>query len=263
MISLKKRLAANQLTIGSWISLAHPAIAEIMSRAGFDWLTIDLEHSVITIKEAEELIRVICLCGINSLVRLTSNDADQIKRVMDAGAHGIIVPMVNSKTDAIQAINALYYPPKGKRGVGLARAQGYGVNFANYQQQLKNETVFIAQIEHIDAVNNIEEILSLPDVDGYIIGPYDLSASMGLIGELDHPDVVKSIAYVRTIGKKLNKPGGIHCVEPDSEQLQKYIDDGFTFLAYSVDTRMLDTVCRKSLAKLRLSSEKDLLHEKY
>ena len=102
----------HDLTIGSWITLAHPSIAEIMAKAGFDWLAVDLEHSVITIKEAEELIRVVDLCGVVPLVRLTSNDANQIKRVMDAGAHGVIVPMVNSALDAIAAIEAKASPLK-------------------------------------------------------------------------------------------------------------------------------------------------------
>ena len=126
---LKRKLSQNEITIGSWITLAHPAIAEIMACAGFDWLVVDLEHSVITIKEAEELIRVINLCGVVPLVRLSINDSVQIKRVMDAGAHGIIVPMVNNRAEADTAVAAVYYPPKGTRGVGLARAQGYCTAF--------------------------------------------------------------------------------------------------------------------------------------
>src|SRR5665647_453617 len=121
---LKQALRQGELCLGSWITLAHPAIAEIMARAGFTWLAVDLEHSVITIREAEELIRVIKLSGVVPLVRLSANDPVQIKRVMDAGAHGVIVPMVNSTTQAEQAVASVYYPPQGRRGVGLARAQG-------------------------------------------------------------------------------------------------------------------------------------------
>src|SRR3990167_863010 len=122
----------NKISIGSWITLAHPAIAEIMAKAGFEWLVIDLEHSVITIREAEELIRVIALCGVKPYVRLTANDPNQIKRVMDAGAQGIIVPMVKSADDVKKAADAMFYPPKGTRGVGLARAQNYGAGFDKY-----------------------------------------------------------------------------------------------------------------------------------
>src|SRR5579885_2235656 len=127
--SLKQRLRSGDTTVGSWITLAHPAIAEIMAKAGFDWLVVDLEHSVITIREAEELIRVIELCGSVPLVRVSANEPVQIKRVMDAGAHGVVVPMVNSREDAARAVASVKYPPRGARGAGLARAQGYGTSF--------------------------------------------------------------------------------------------------------------------------------------
>jgi 2-dehydro-3-deoxyglucarate aldolase len=247
MDTLKHKLNIGCLTIGSWITLAHPAVAEIMAKAGFDWIAVDLEHSVITIREAEELIRVISLCGVAPLVRLTSVDHDQIKRVMDAGAHGIIVPMVKSRDEARQAIEAMYYPMRGRRSVGLARAQGYGVKFDEYRQWLDDHGVVIVQIEHIEAVHNMESILSLDGIDGYIIGPYDLSASMGLPGQLDHPAVVAAIEKVRNVGSAMNKPGGVHIVEPDLEKLRCYIKEGFTFIAYSVDFRMIDTVCRTGL----------------
>ena len=125
LASLKTRMANSETVIGSWITLAHPAIAEIMAKAGFDWLAIDLEHSVITIREAEELIRIIDL-GVVPLVRLTSNNPDQVKRVLDAGAHGVIVPMVMNARDAELAVSSVKYPRTGSRSIGIARAQGYG-----------------------------------------------------------------------------------------------------------------------------------------
>lgn len=253
MNKFKLNLKQGKVTIGSWITLAHPAIAEIMAKSGFEWLAIDLEHSVITIRETEELIRIIDLCHCAPLVRLTSNNTDQIKRVMDAGACGIIVPMVNSKEDAEKAVASVYYPEKGIRGVGLARAQGYGANFNGYHQWLKDNASVIVQIEHINAVNNVESILSVPGVDGYIIGPYDLSGSMGLIGQLNHPDVEKEISHVERTAKKLRKPGGIHIIEPDPQQLSKRIGEGFSFIAYSLDIRMLDVSCRQGLQQLRQS----------
>lgn len=248
---LSAQLSQNQLTIGSWVTLAHPAIAEIMASAGFDWLTIDLEHSVITIREAEELIRIISLHNVPALVRLTSNDANQIKRVMDAGAHGVIVPMVNSVAEAKRAVEAVHYPPFGRRGVGLARAQGYGASFADYRAWLKNEAVVIVQIEHINAVNDLEAILSVPGVNGYIIGPYDLSASMGVPGEFNDPRVIEVIEKVRKTGIALGKPGGLHVVEPDTAKLKEAIGKGFRFLAYSLDTRILDVHSRQGLAECR------------
>src|SRR5690606_3030026 len=142
----------------------------------------DMEHSAITTQQAEDLIRAVEAGGAPAMVRLTSNDANLIKRVMDSGATGIIVPLVRTAEDAQQAVAAMYYPPQGLRGVGLARAQKYGAGFEDYKIWLENEAVCIVQIEHIDAVRNCEAILATPGVDGYILGPYDLSASLGVAG---------------------------------------------------------------------------------
>jgi 2-dehydro-3-deoxyglucarate aldolase len=245
--SLKSKLSKGKLTIGSWITLAHPAIAEIMSRAGFDWLAVDLEHSVITIREAEELIRIIALSRVAPLVRLSANNPVQIKRVMDAGAHGAIVPMVNSAADAEAAVEAVRYPPKGKRGVGLARAQGYGSSFERYREWLNRETVVIVQVEHIEAVNNLEAILSVDGVDGFIVGPYDLSGSLGVPGQFDQPVVKEAMERIRSIGIASGKAFGIHIIEPDVQELRHRVEEGYNFLAYSLDIRMLDTACRSGL----------------
>mgnify|MGYP006412574125 CR=1 FL=1 len=253
--TLKKSLERSNLTIGSWITLAHPAIAEIMAKSGFDWLVVDLEHSVITIREAEELIRVIDLAGSVPLVRLTSNNPDQIKRVMDAGSKGIIVPMVNSADDAIKAIESMRYPNNGKRGIGLARAQGYGASFQDYLEWQNNGPIVIVQIEHIDAVNNLEEIFSVKGVDGYIIGPYDLTGSMGIPGEFSHPDFIIAMERIKGIAHDMNITGGIHVIEPDIKQLKNRIDEGYCFIAYSLDIRMLDFTCRSALQAITRSGE--------
>ena len=245
--TLKSRIRDNKLTLGSWITLGHPAIAEIMTKAGFDWLTIDLEHSVITIREAEELIRVIRMGDGSAFVRLTSNDPHQIKRVMDAGASGIIVPMVTTPDEAFHAVQSVRYPPLGKRGVGLARAQAYGVEFEAYKEWLENESIIIVQIEHINAVDNLEAILSVENIDGYIIGPYDLSASMGIPGQFEHPDFQNAMERIKKVSKIMNVTGGIHIIEPDTNQLDARIKEGFNFIAYSLDIRMLDVAGRMGI----------------
>lgn len=249
--TLKKKLAAGRPTVGSWITLAHPAIAEIMAKSGFDWLAVDLEHSVITLREAEELIRVIDLCGVTPLVRLTSNDPNQIKRVMDAGAHGVIVPSVNNPADAQKAVAAVHYPPQGRRGVGLARAQGYGVGFDAYRKWLKDNAVVIAMIEHWEGVKHVRDILSTEGVDGYFIGPYDLSTSLGIPGQFEHPHIKAAMNAIKKAGQALKKPGGLHIVEPDPAQLKRRLREGFQFLAYSLDTRMIDTACRAGLKGIK------------
>jgi 2-keto-3-deoxy-L-rhamnonate aldolase RhmA len=248
---IKKRLQKGEVLIGTWISMGHPGIAEIMARAGYDWVVVDLEHSVISIEAAADLIRVIDLCGSAPLVRLTSNQPDQIKRVMDAGAHGIIVPMVNTVEDAKQAVDAVRYAPDGSRGVGLARAQGYGSDFKNYLEWQKKESLVIVQIEHKQALEALEEILKVPGVDGLIIGPYDLSCSMGIPGMFEHPDFKKAMDYILETGKKLSVPTGLHIVEPDEDLLAKCVNEGYRFIAYSVDIRILDVVARQGIVKFR------------
>ncbi|MDO8463834.1 MAG: aldolase/citrate lyase family protein [Gallionella sp.] len=249
--SLKTKLRNKEATLGSWITLGQPAIAEIMSKAGFDWLVVDLEHSVISIDRAGDLIRTIDLCGVAPLVRLTSNDPNQIKRVMDAGAHGIVVPMVNTLEDAVRAVSATRYAPRGSRGVGLARAQGYGVNFQDYLKWQSDGPVVIVQIEHKDAIDQLEKILTAPGVDGFIIGPYDLSCSMGIPGQFEQAAFTAAMTHIRETGKRLGCPAGLHIVEPDLQRLEQTISEGYTFIAYSVDIRMLDVSVRQGVAKMK------------
>jgi 2-keto-3-deoxy-L-rhamnonate aldolase RhmA len=246
---LKEKLKSGGLTLGSWITLGHPAIAEIMANAGFDWVVVDLEHSVISIDVAGDLIRTIDLCGVAPLVRLTSNDPDQIKRVMDAGAHGIVVPMVNTPDDAIRAVGATRYAPAGFRGVGLGRAHGYGAAFQDYLTWQRNGPVVIVQIEHKDAIDRLDEILAVPGVDGLIIGPYDLSCSMGIPGEFGHAAFVNAMKRIREAGHRRGCAVGLHIVEPDLQQLEQTVRDGYNFIAYSVDIRMLDACVRQGIAK--------------
>ena len=250
-MQLKSKLSKGDLTIGSWITLGHPSIAEIMASAGFDWLVLDMEHSVLELSEIQTLIQVLDGKQCPSIVRLTSNHPDQIKRVMDAGATGVMVPMVKSAEDARAAVQSVYYPPRGQRGVGLARAQGYGSSFQKYRSWLEENAVIVAMIEHVDAVNSIDEILAVDGIDAYIIGPYDLSGSMGRPGDLDHPDVQSAIARVLEAGHRSGKPGGIHVIEPNQDELQRRIAAGFNFLGYGLDIRILDSVCRSHMKAIR------------
>jgi len=252
-MQLKSKLARSELTIGSWITLGHPAIAEIMASAGFDWLVLDMEHSVLELGEVQTIIQVLDKQQCPAIVRLTSNQPDQIKRVMDAGATGVMVPMVKSAADAHAAIQSVYYPPRGQRGVGLARAQGYGASFPEYQRWLEQNAIVVVMIEHVDAVNDIDAILSVPEIDAYIIGPYDLSGSMGRPGELNHTDVQAAIELVLRAGQRAEKPGGIHVIEPDPNALQQRIRSGFNFLGYTLDIRILDSLCRNHMQTIRSS----------
>ncbi|MFH2011565.1 MAG: aldolase/citrate lyase family protein [Pseudomonadota bacterium] len=251
MNGLNKKIMNRELTVGSWITLAHPAIAEIMVQAGFDWLTVDMEHSATTISQAQEMIRAIELSGVSPFVRVGENNANLIKRVMDAGAHGVIVPMVNTKADAEAAVAAVKYPPVGKRGVGLARAQKYGFGFEEYKKWVAENSIVIVQIEHISAIENLEAILSTPGVDGSIIGPYDLSGSLGWPGEFERPEVKEALKRYETICDALKKPKGFHIVQPDPEKTKVYIGKGYSFLAVGLDTLYLGCKCRETLDSIK------------
>ena len=253
-MKLKQKIKNAELTIGSWITLGNTSVAEIMANAGYDWLVVDLEHTTISVEQAGELIRTIELSGISSLVRLTNNDESQIKRMLDAGARGIVVPMVKSASDAKYAVAATRYPPLGNRGVGLARAQCYGSSFHDYfswQADTNDGPIDVVQIEHIDAVNNLEDILSVKGVDAFIIGPYDLSCSMGIPGEFDNPQFTNVMKNIIETGDKFGAVSGIHVVEPDIEKLNNAINEGYKFIAYSVDIRMLDVTARAGIDKKR------------
>jgi 2-dehydro-3-deoxyglucarate aldolase len=250
-MTLKDRLRRGSAALGTWITLAHPAIAEMAAKAGFDWVAVDLEHSAITLRECEDLIRVIDLAGCTPLVRLTSNDPDQIKRVMDSGARGVIVPHVSAPAEAASAVAATRYQPRGVRGVGLARAQAYGADFKGYRARLERDTVVVAMIESAAGVENADAILAVDGIDAYFLGPYDLSASLGVPGQLDHPKVEAAIARVRRAGRRARKPGGIHVVEPDAAHLRRRLREGFRFVAYSLETRIYDTAIRAALKAAR------------
>ena len=241
---LKEKLRKGELAIGSWITLGNTGIAEILANSGFDWLVVDLEHTTISLEQAGELIRTIDLVGVPALVRLTNNDTNQIKRIMDAGAHGIVVPMVNSVDDALAAVAATRYAPNGHRGVGLARAQNYGPGFSDHLEWQKDGPLVIVQIEHKSALDHLAEIFSVSGVDGFIIGPYDLSCSMGIPGEFDRPEFIMAMSDILQAGLKAGCPAGLHIIEPDTERLRQVISEGYRFIAYSVDIRMLDVTAR-------------------
>ena len=232
-------------SIGTWLSLPNEAVAEIFAKAGYEWVVIDLEHSAINIDQAANLIRVIDLAGSKPLVRLSDHNPSQIKRVLDAGAKGILAPMVESQQQIEGIISACHYPPKGKRGMGLARAQGYGEENAKseYITQSSKHIEIYAQIESVTGIENIDSILS-QDINGYFIGPYDLSASLGSPGEFNSAKFLAAEDIILNSAKKHQIKCGYHLVEPQLKQIQTLHEKGYDMIAFSVDIRMLDLAAR-------------------
>ena len=250
-MNLKQKLNNNKLTIGSWIMMGNVMSVEVMALAGFEWLVVDIEHTSIDLETTQILISTIQANGMKALVRVSKNEEVIIKRILDMGADGIIVPMMCSKEDAIQAVNYAKYPPIGKRGVGLYRAQKYGTKFEEYKKWVNEELVIVAQIEHIDAVNNIEDILKVDGIDGTIIGPYDLSGSMGCPGEFERDDVKVAVQKVLDKCKEHNIPSGFHVVDTDPEKLKVKIDQGCTFLAYGIDYFFMRDAAKNGMDKIK------------
>lgn len=251
--TLKKKLQKKQVTIGSWITIGNEIVAEIMAKAGFEWLVVDMEHSAIDLPQAQKLVRVIDLCGCIPLIRVGENNNRLIKRAMDTGAYGVIVPMVNSREDAQKAVGAVHYPPLGKRGVGLARAQGYGISFEDYKKWLRKESVIIVQVEHVESVRNLESILSVPGIDGFVVGPYDISGSIGQPGNFSHPLVKKNLRNIMSTSKVMKANAGIHVIEPDPQEVTARIKEGYKIIAFSLDSLILSRFCQDQLKKIKRS----------
>jgi 2-keto-3-deoxy-L-rhamnonate aldolase RhmA len=238
-------------SIGSWITIGHSSIAEIMADAGFDWLCIDLEHTVTDYHEAQQLIIAIQSKGLKAFVRVGNNNARIIKRMLDAGADGIIVPSVNSALEAKKAVDSVKYPPQGKRGVGLARAQSYGFGFDSYRDIKSKEIKLIVQIEHINAIKELDSIIQTDGVDGTFIGPYDLSGSIGKPGQWDEPEVKEALKTYEETAKKYNKLIGFHVVPPDYSLVEEKINKGYNFIAFGFDAMFLGTMVRNQLKMLK------------
>lgn len=244
MINLKQKLKNNIQTIGSWITIPNSIMVEIMCQH-FDWLVVDMEHSAIDLNQVQNLVRLIESKDCVPLVRVSENNPNLIKRVLDTGTKGIIVPMINSKEDAVNALSSVHYPPEGNRGVGLARAQEYGFGFDKYQKILKNDVVVIAQIEHVAAIKHLDDILRT-NIDGIIIGPYDISASMGHPGAFCRTDYKQKIEFILGVTELHHKPAGIHIIQPYDSEF-KNLDKRYKFIAFSLDTLFFGSKIRDEL----------------
>ena len=236
--------------IGSWITTFNPSAAHLMSTLGFNWLCIDMEHSSITFDQMTTLITVIENNRVLPYVRVGSNDKLQIKKALDAGAKGIIVPMVNTVKDAKNAIDSTFYYPRGKRGVGLSRAQNFGNNFQKYIAHESKKIKLILQIESIEAINNLEKILNLKYISGTLIGPHDLASSLGVIGKLDNSKVKKAIYKYEKISKRKKIPMGIHIAQLDLNKIKKSFTKKYNFVAAGTDMIFLSNSCKDFLKKI-------------
>lgn len=238
---VKQALLERRLTTGSWLQLGHPGIAEILARAGFDWLAADCEHGDIDELQFAAQARAMAASGTVPLVRVRENDTLEIRRVLDLGAQGVIVPLVNTAEDARRAVAAAKYPPQGVRGFAFHRGNGWGVDFDDYVKNANNEIAVVVMIESKTAVDNIDAILAVDGVDGVFIGPYDMSGSYGIIGQTGSQIIRDACRKVSEACARAGKSAGIHVVLPTPEAIQRAVADGFTFLGLGMDTVFLSS----------------------
>lgn len=246
--AFRDRLCRGDLLVGTLLSLPSPEVTEILSRSGLDWLFVDVEHSTMDPNIVQSLLqaagdRIACV------LRLPLNDEIWIKKGLDTGAAGVMIPLINSADDARRAVRCAKYPPVGERSVGIARAHQYGADLLGYLNRANHETVVIVQAEHIRAVENIEEIIAVQGIDAVLVGPYDLSASMGRMGDVEHPEVQAAVEQVWQVCKARGMPVGVFA--GSAERGWAYIEQGFTLLAASTDTLMLIGAAKGINATLR------------
>jgi 2-dehydro-3-deoxyglucarate aldolase len=239
ILAIRKSLAANQPSVGSWMQIPHSSVAEIMGQAGYDWVAVDMEHGAIAVHQLPDLFRALELGGTLPLARLAQGMTKDCKQALDAGAGGVIVPMVETATQLTQVRDACRWPPAGTRGVGFSRANLFGKHFDAYREEAQ-APLLVAMIEHIRAVENLEEILSVEGLDAILIGPYDLSASMGLTAKFDMPEFIAAMERIRTLCSQHRISCGMHVVMPDVDALKQRLAEGYRFIAYSIDAVFLN-----------------------
>lgn len=246
--SLPSRLTEGVPLLSTMITLPNAAVAEILADAGFDWLFIDGEHGPL---QTQDILAMLQAVGDRTpcLVRVPAAGEAAIKTVLDLGAEGIIVPQVNTAEQAANVVQWARYAPQGSRGVGLARAHGYGRRFKEYVETANDRTVVVVQAEHIQAVENIEAIVKVPGVDAVLLGPYDLSASLGKMGQIDDPTVVAAIDRVTEVCQRAKMPLGYFGVT--AAAVQPFIERGYTLITAGVDSLMLGQAGGQMLKQLR------------
>ena len=242
--SIRNTLKKGKVSIGSWMQIPNGSVAEILGKSGYDWIAIDMEHGSISTYQLPDIFRSLELGGTLPLVRLSNGSEHECKKVLDAGSGGVIVPMVENAEQLINIRDACRWPPAGKRGVAFSRANLFGKGFDQYIEEAQSP-ILVAMIESINAVNNLDEILQVDGLDAILIGPYDLSASMGLTAEFDDGKFQEIIKKIQEKSERKKIACGIHVVLPYADELQEKVNDGYRFIAYSIDSVFLNHAAAK------------------
>ncbi len=243
---IRAGIRAGKPTIGTWLQIPSPDVAEIIARMGYDWAAVDLEHGSFARCQLPDMFRALERWGTLPFARLAEISRRDIKMALDCGARGLVFPMIETRAQLDAAIAWSLYPggkefAHGARGVGFSRANAFGLDFDLHAgaEGLGQDILLVAQIEHVNALDHLEDIFAHPRLDAFMVGPYDLSASMGLTGQFKHPDFLAALATIEEKAAACGMRKGYHVVTPDPALLQEKIDSGHTFLAYGIDAVFL------------------------
>jgi 2-dehydro-3-deoxyglucarate aldolase len=240
---------SSNVSLGSWVQIGHPAVAEILAQTGLEWLTLDCEHGEAENADIGNFCRACRQYNVKPYVRVKENAVMPIRRALDLGAQGIIVPLVNTKAEAEQAVKSANFPPDGIRGFAWQRGNEWGVKFDQYAKNFR--PLVMVMVESKAAVENIDEILSVEGVDGILIGPYDMSGSYGIVGQTGHPVIIDACAKVASACQKHHKLAGSHIVTPNDTNVKLAIAQGYNFIALGMDSYFLQTGIKKALELIK------------
>lgn len=246
---VKRKLRQGLPTIGVWMGLDHPGIAEILADSGFDWIVFDLEHGHYTLNTLRSALDALRGHAVSPMVRVPANDPVTIKQILDLGPEGLVIPMVCTAEEARRAAAACKYPPEGTRGIGAGRATQYGRSFAEYIDNANDRILVVVQIEHIDAVAQTESIAAVEGIDCLFIGPNDLAASMGRRLDPAHPDVRQAVERIFRSGRAAGIPVGMWC--DDERHAAEMAARGMQFLPYTSDAGLLSLAAAGSVRRVR------------
>lgn len=236
---LKEKLRNRERLFAGWVSYSHPSITETFARAGFDFMAIDMEHGTISLEQAQRIIASSQSEGVPCIPRPVSHSDDYLKPLMESGADGMLVQMVNTPQQVENLIKLLKYPPVGKRTYGVNRAQTYGFDFDRYIESWNETSTFMIQVESIEAVENIESLLAFDEIDGVMVGPYDISGSLGVPGQTSHPLVIEASKKVIAACEKYGKSCGTQVSDSTHESVQNLFDMGYTYAILGSDLFVL------------------------
>ncbi len=249
---VKQLLAAGKPAVGAWLTLGDPLATETLAHMGFDWLNVDMEHGSIDVRATRTLFQVINTTDVVPTARVPWNDHVWIKRVLDAGAYGVVAPMVRTREEAERAVAACRYPPAGIRSIGSGRNHyAFRGSQADYLARANDQLLVVIQIEHADAIRRLDDILSVPGIDAAFIGPNDLCASLGIppSTDSDHPDFEAAVAQVAAVSQKYGVAPGIHT--SSGRALNKRLEQGFRYLGLANDQRFLIAGASEELSVIR------------